>query len=345
MFKLIFPAIILGLILLVPVLTEDEINPEEGYPVWLFDSTGDVADQTSGLFFLSGKNKEKKFLICDDIGAISRLIINENFSPPTVKIQKLLFADTVKSFFKTFVKVDFEEIIYDYKNERVLISSEGNNNDVNTPFRYRKDEGIFSFKLNGSPENADSITFVEKVKTDTNLFKYTRHNISFEGFTESENYYFLGLENYMANQFVFTDSTEILVTDKNFNLVKRISTHKESIVTICGLYAFNDREIIGVDRNLRRIFYLKFDNDFNIIENKSVTMNLSVPDYPHISDIVGIAPESIAMDDEGNVFVAIDPWKDKFMVDMVDREKLKDTDKKYFLNYTPILYKFKYPFK
>jgi len=70
LFKFIFPLIIIGLLLLVPVITQDEIDPETGYPVWLFDSTGDIADQTSGLFFLSSQNKIKKFLICDDIGAI-----------------------------------------------------------------------------------------------------------------------------------------------------------------------------------------------------------------------------------------------------------------------------------
>ncbi|HRE39860.1 MAG TPA: hypothetical protein PLG90_00875 [Ignavibacteria bacterium] len=344
MFKFIFPLIIIGLLLLVPVITQDEIDPETGYPVWLFDSTGDIADQTSGLFFLSSQNKIKKFLICDDIGAISRIEVDENKNPPDVKIQKIIFSDTVSKFFKTFVKVDFEEVIYDYKTDRILISSEGNNNDVNTPFRYRKDEGIFSFTLNGDVETADSILNVEKVKADTNLFKFTRHNIAFEGFAESDNFYFLGLENYMAHQFVFSDSTEILVTDKNLNLIKRISTGGESIVTISGLYAISDKELIGIDRNLRRIFYLKFDNDWKIIENKSVTMNLNVPDYPHISDVVGIAPESLTMDNEQNIYVAIDPWKDNFMVDMVDREKLKDRDKKYFLNYTPILYKFKYPF-
>ncbi|HVO73132.1 MAG TPA: hypothetical protein VMT35_03850, partial [Ignavibacteriaceae bacterium] len=51
---------------------------------------------------------------------------------------------------------------------------------------------------------------------------------------------------------------------KDLEIKKIINTMNLGIQTICGLYSNNNKEIIGVDRNNRKLFNILFNGDLTV---------------------------------------------------------------------------------
>lgn len=336
--------IIISLVVYSTYLTKT-IDPVPGYPVWMQDSSGHFTSQTSGICLVSDSGGIKNFIVADDIGVIRRVIVNENVIPHILQIDSIHLTDRAHLFLNKFRKKDFEEIVFRKTDDKLLISIEGYIYDSNIVKDFKNYEGIFEVKTNGPLESCDSITGFTKIEgISPEVFELSRINVAIEGMTKSPNYYFLGLENAMISDIIFSDSTYIYILDNKFNLLKKINTHDLGIMTICGLYAVNDHELYGIDRNQKKIFYIRFTSDWSIDKYDIANLNLYVPGYPEINNIMGFSPESITFDSEGFIYVALDPWKEVYNPDVFDKKKLSAKDLAYFQNKVPVLYKFKNPF-
>jgi len=89
------------------------------------------------------------------------------------------------------------------------------------------------------------------------------------------------------------------------------------------------------------MFYIKFNDDFTVERSVVKKMDLSVPLHSDMNDIIGIAPEAITFDDEGNIYVATDPWKDIYKPDIAEKKRMSTEELKNFYTFIPMLYKFK----
>lgn len=337
--------IIISLVVYSTYLTKT-IDPVPGYPIWMQDSTGHFTNQTSGICLVSDSNNIKNFIVADDIGVIRRVIIDENVTPHTLQIDSIHLSDRAHLFLNNFRKKDFEEIVFRKADDKLLISIEGYIYDSNIVNDFKNYEGIFELKTNGPLATCDSIIGVKKVEgIPPEVFELSRINVAIEGMTKSPNYYFLGLENAMVSDIIFSDETYIYILDNDFKLLKKINTRNLGIMTISGLYAVNDYEIYGIDRNQKKMFYIRFNPDWSIDKHDIANLNLYVPGYPEINTIMGFSPESITFDNEGSIYVALDPWKEVYNPDVFDKKRLSAKDLEYFNNKVPVLYKFENPFK
>jgi len=313
-----------------------------GYPVWMKDVSGKQTNQTSGLSFVGGDSTNKTFISCDDIGDINLIRANEKNNPPTLEIIEIKFSDEIQILFNKFKKVDMEDIYFDKHNNKIYLSIEGHEYSSYDPEVYKKKEGIYEITFNNDIMKFDSILTIKRLSLPEEVYKYTLDNIGFEGFALTENYLYLGLENLQDTSNNFTDSTYIYIVDRKTNeLKKSVTTKEHSISSISGLYAVDDHTLLGVDRNTRRMFYLKFDKDFNIEDSRLEVINLSIPGHEDIDKILGIATESLTLDGEGNIYVATDPWMDFYKPDLADRKKLSKDELDNFYNFVPVMYKFK----
>ena len=340
------PAIFILVIILYKNFTNSKLLNVDNYPIWMVDKNGKQTNQTSGICYLgiSKTNGLKQFAVADDDGHIERIELDEKQNPPALNIIPVILSDTVESFFKDFKKKDFEEITFNKKSERLYISIEGFAQDWKTR-DFKKYEGIFEMTYDKDYYNFDTILTVKKLPFPDTLFHYTQANCAFEGLGVTEKNFYLGLENIQTPVGSFTDSTLIYVVNrKNLNDFHTIRLKPYNIITVCGLYAKDDNNIYGVDRNSRNMFHLTLDSNYIVTDAKIIEMDLPVPGHPDINNITAFPVESITMDDIGRFYCTIDPWEDYYKPDPLDKKKLTFEELKMFQNFTPILYKFQSTF-
>ncbi len=319
----------------------DGIQPIGNYPIWMKDSENKQTDQTSGLCYVGEKEGKKIFISADDIGKINRLEIDETLNPPGLKIIEIAFSEEVNALFQKFKKKDMEDIYFDKPNNKILLAIEGHEYSSLDPQIYRKKEGIYEITFNKDILSFDSILTIKRLTLPDEVYKHTFDNIGFEGFSATENYFFLGLENYQTDGTEFSDSTILYVLNRKTNELKSIGTHDLKISTISGLYSTDDYNLYGIDRNRRSMFYINFNEDFSVNKIEIKEMSLPIPFHNEIDMILGIAPESITFDGQGDIYVAIDPWQNFYRPDYTSKRKLSPDELNNFSNGVPIMYKFK----
>ena len=344
MLRVLAPLIIIIAFILFTILANGKVEPTDSYPLWIIDSSGNHTDQTSGIYYLGTHDAKKVFLTCDDIGKLNKLIIDESKTPPSIVIKEISLSNQVKKIFSNFRKRDFEGIAFDKKRNKIYLSVEGYAYDKKDPTTYKKYEGVYVLSCNRDALKFDSLLTIIKLKLPSTIFEYTQDNVGLEGIALTDNYLFLGLENCRNELQNFTDSTFLYIVDRKTNEVITISTKDLNISTICGLYAVNDFELYGIDRNSRSMFRVLFNLDFMVDDIAKKEIDLQIPNHKDINQILGIAPESITLDEQNNIYVTVDPWRDYYKPDSQDRKYLSEEELNYFKETIPIIYKFKNPF-
>jgi hypothetical protein len=307
-----------------------KLSLDENYPVWLKDN-GKHSDQTSGITFIGAKNNAKYFLVCDDIGKIHRIKLKND----KIDIETIEFDKQVEKYLDKFEKQDFEEIVYDKFNNKVYLSIEGNG------INYRNEVGIYEIKFKNNDVFNNEITGISKIEFPEweEISKFTDKNLGFEGVAVSKTKIFLGLEGFQFGQ-IFLDSTMLYVIDKKSKkLVREISTKKLGIHTICGLYALDDYNIYGIDRNQQSFFEIRFDEMYNPKSVELIKLDLPVPGKKKLKYVASI--ESISLDDENNVYVIDDPWKKFYIPQDEVFNQLNKEDQENFKKFIPLLFKYK----
>ncbi len=307
------------------------LDPDQNFPQWLKDNHT-RSDQTSGIAFIKSECDKKYFLIADDIGFINLLTLNHD---SVFRIERISFVDSASNYFSIFPKKDFEEIVYDQNSGNVYLSVEGNGE------RYNEFVGIYQLIFVGNDvfsKQVESVVKMDFVPSEL-FYHYTNFNLGFEGVALDDNYFYLGLEGFM-NNFQFADSTIIFIANKSdLNIVKEISTKGLGIHSICGLYSDKDYSVWGVDRNNRTIFHLLFDEELDIKDFSKFDGVTFIPGYTGLNYLPSY--ESITVDDEDNLYIVDDPWKEVFVpgkdiLDNLDNQSINN-----FKEYIPIIFKFK----
>ena len=304
-----------------------ELKLTEDFPIWLkLDSTR--ANQTSGITFLFDRCGEKYFLLADDIGAIHLLALQGNIITKLAKVN-------IQDFFTDYPKLDFEEIVYDRHTESVFLSIEGNGPDsknLNNIYKlYFKDDDILSCQV----DSVQQLNFTP----DEVYRKYILYNIGYEGLAIDHKYFYLGLENLFQN-FQFVDSTVIFIANKSdLSIIKELNTKDYNVHTICGLFSDADLSLWGIDRNRRKIFHFLFNEQLDVEKFSSYDCSMKIPGYENLNYLPSI--ESITMDDEQNIYLVDDPWKEVFVPSEEILVQLDQETVTNFKNYTPIIYKYK----
>jgi hypothetical protein len=175
------------------------------------------------------------------------------------------------------------------------------------------------------------------------IYKYTNENVGFEGMTITDNFFYIGLENISDLTAQFSDSTYLYVVDRKTSDVKIISSKLFDAYSVTALCAVDDYTLYGIDRDSKKIFYIKFNSDFSIKETESKPIELSLPTHPDISIDLVAGAEAIAIDNDGNIYMDIDPWSDLYRPQFV-AGTLTEEEKNNLTKLVPILYKFKNPF-
>ncbi|HMQ70253.1 MAG TPA: hypothetical protein PKA90_14765 [Ignavibacteria bacterium] len=324
----------------------DGIQSIGNYPIWMLESNGiRHTNQTSGLTFIGVKDGKKIFLGVDDIGKINKLKIDESLNPPEMEIYEIPFSKEINDLLYKFKKKDMEDIVYDRNNNRLFITLEGHEYSSLDPEIYKQKEGIYELTFNKDIFTLDSMLTMKRLKLPAEIYEHTFDNVGFEGLAVTDNYFFLGLENYQTEGKSFTDSTLLYILDRKTDEVRKISTHDLRISSITALYALDDHYIYGIDRNRKSMFYIKFNDDFTVKESETREMALPIPGHKDIDRVLGIAPESITFDDNGDIYVATDPWLDFYKPDLADRRKISKEELNNFFEGVPIMYKFANEFK
>lgn len=305
-------------------------NPySPSYPRWLKSSMY-APDQTSGITFLRDSAGVDEFLIADDIGKIHRLFIQDD---TVFTLRPLVLTGEAAALLSLFPKQDFEEIFYDRSARRVFLSIEGNLPSV------RHDVGIYEVYFAKNDVFCDTIIGVRKVPVspvDTFL-RYVDNNIGFEGMTASSSHIIAALEGFQTGT-DFADSTLIyFISKKSFTLDAVISTKSLGIHTVCGLAMADDSLLLILDRNQRKLFKVKLDPAFSLRLMGVLSLPPLIPGYKNRQYV--FAPESVACDRQGNIFIIDDPWK-RFYVPRGDALKdLDETTIQNFKNFVPVIYR------
>ena len=309
-----------------------EIFPAKYYPRWL-NSDSYHTDQTSGITFLREKgDSTEEFLLVDDIGKIHRLLIKED----TVFIfSEIHFSNEVSDYLADFPKLDFEEILYDKFTSEVYITIEGNGEN------HLLYHGVFKLKFKDDDVFQDSVVALEKLNfTPQKIFyNYLEQNTGYEGLAVDENFFYLGLESILTTEGSFSGHSLIRIVDKNsLSIVKEITTENLEVSTICGLYSDDNYSLWGIDRNQRKIFKLKYDEYFNIVNKTFYEIKTIVPAYNQFEYVGSL--ESIAIDNNGFLFLVDDPWHTFFIPpnDILNQLDTKTINN--FKDFIPIIYKF-----
>jgi hypothetical protein len=312
---------------------EGAVTAAKGYPRWLKEKEYSTR-QTSGITFIGrDENNLVTFLLADDVGKIHHLKIKED---TIFFINPVSVSSSAKNFLGSFPKADFEDIAYDKFSRDVYISIEGNSPD---PKKYT---GIYKINFENNSAFSDSILSFQKVTIHPeNLFlKHIDDNIGYEGLAVDSNYLYLGLEGFKNND-LFSDSSLILIISKrDLKIMKSMRTADLGIHTICGLYSHNDKDIIGIDRNKRRLFRLLFDENLSVKKVFTKDLKVNIPSFPAFTYVASL--ESVSMDDEGNIFLVDDPWEQFFIPSGEILQKLDSASLKNFNKYIPIIYKYKF---
>ena len=301
-----------------------------GYPQWL-ETDNYRTDQTSGITFIKSESGKKYFLLADDIGKIHMLIIKDK----KIDLYPITFADSAKEFVNSLPKADFEEITFDSSTNSVYLSIEGNGNNFN------EFVGIYKIHFTEDKIPYKEISYFEKLNfTPSELFyKYTDKNIGYEGFAVNENYFYLGLEGLVKN-YQFADSTYIFIARKSdYLIVKQISTKSFGIHTICGLYSDSNNSLWGIDRNQRKIFHLILDENLDVKNFNLYDCSTQIPGYPELNYKPSL--ESITIDDENNIYLIDDPWKEVYVPEQETLNKLNTNTIENFKKFVPIIFSYK----
>jgi hypothetical protein len=305
--------------------------PDEKYPLWL-KTDQSRTNQTSGIAFIKSEFDKKYFLLADDIGFINLLKIKND---SIFSIENILFADSKDLYFSNFPKKDFEEITYDKNTGDVYLSVEGNGENFNDYV------GIYKLIFKDNDVLSKQIISIEKmIYNPVNVFyKYTSWNIGYEGFALDDNYFYLGLEGFM-NNYQFADSALIFIANKSDqNIIKTISTKSFGIHTIGGLFSDEDYSLWGIDRNNRNIFHIIFNENFNIETVSKYECSTTIPGYHTFNYLPSY--ESITLDDDGNLYIVDDPWKEVYVPPQHILDQLENETINNFKEYVPIIFKYK----
>jgi len=303
------------------------LEPAKGFPKWLKGT-----DQTSGISFMGlDKNGDKNFLLADDIGKLHRLKISND---SLLNVFDIKLGAKVNSFLAPFSKWDFEEIVLDRYSGKVYISIEGNGPLFNNYV------GIYLLAFFNNDIYSDSVVDITRVDFIPSkiFFLHTAPNIGYEGFAVDENYFYLGLEGFQQGD-VFADSTIIYIADKkSYKIVDSINTKTFGVSTACGLYSDNNNSLYGIDRNGRKIFHLTLNSKREVEKYYTVNIKSEIPFY-HYNYTAAL--ESIAIDNEKNLYLVDDPWKKFYIPSEEILKKMDSTSVNNFKDYLPIIYKFK----
>ena len=307
------------------------ILPDQNFPLWL-KTDQSRTNQSSGITFIKSECDKKYFLLADDIGFVNLLTIK---SDSIFSIENILFTDSASLYFLNFPKKDFEEIAYNKNTGDVYLSVEGNNENFNDYV------GIYKLIFKDNDVLSKQIISIEKmIYNPADVFyKYTNWNIGYEGFALDNKYFYLGLEGFM-NNYQFADSALIFIADKSeLNIIKTISTKSFGIHTVCGLFSDDDYSLWGTDRNKRTIFHILFDEEFNIKTFSNFNGSTLIPGHHNLNYLPSY--ESITMDDDGNLYIVDDPWKEVYVPQQHILEQLDLETINNFKEYVPIIFKYK----
>jgi hypothetical protein len=331
MTRVLFIIIIISFSSLLTAQVENiSLLPDGKYPLWL-RTTQVRTDQTSGIAFIKSECNVKYFFLADDIGAIHLLKIKDD---TLFAISSISLSDSVKQFIDTFPKADFEEIIYDNNEDEYYLSIEGNGKD------FPKYVGIYKIYFEGSELENYRIVSLQKTSftPEEKFLQFTDYNIGYEGVAIDENYFYLGLEGFTKNR-LFADSTLILIARKSDKeIIKEISTKDIGVHTISGLFSDENYSLWGIDRNNRKIFHINFDKELNIKTFSNYDCSTVIPGYPGLNYLSSF--ESITIDDENNLYLVDDPWKEMFIPEQKILDKLDIETKNNFKEYIPTIFKY-----
>lgn len=346
LFKVITPFILIVIYIVCTNIYDSHLELDNGYPIWMKASNQLYSLQTSGLFYIGKDGNKKNFLSVNDNGRIDRIMIDESYNPPKFDLQILHFevASTAK-FFQPFAKMDFEDIVYDKVTNKIIVSMEGNS-DYAPPYKisYQQSEGLYELEFNNTILTCDTLKNIKKIPMSEELFKHTNDNVAFEGFSMTDNFIYLGLENITDIHGQFSDSTYLYIVNRKTNEVKNISSKKFNVRSITGLCAKDDYTLYGTDREAKKIFYIKFNPDFTIKTRRTETFDITMPGHSDISLDKMSGVEAIALDDEGNIYTDIDPWSDLYKPNLTPKVFLDEEEKWNVSKLIPVLYKYKNPF-
>ncbi len=331
------PVILLALVFLLSCCASSEyhnslnLKKDPHFPKWL-SFQGFNADQTSGIAFINETSgATKNFLLADDTGGILHLAI----AGDTIRsLRPVKFSDAFQAYIDTFPKADFEEIVYDKKNNKVYLSIEGNGPH---PAYFA---GIYLLNFRHNDVLADTLDSIERIDfTPVDEFqKYLDNNIGYEGLAVDDNYFYLGLEGFTQGK-LFADSTVLFIAEKDSHkIIKQINTGPLGIHTICGLYSDKNNSLYGVDRNNKTFFHLSFDEGLNVTDTALVKIKTNIPSYDSFDYVASI--ESITMDPEKNVYMIDDPWKTFFIPSNEILTQLDSQTVNRFRNFVPVIYKY-----
>ena len=301
------------------------------YPLWL-KTKQTRTDQTSGIAFIKSECNVKYFFLADDIGAIHLLKIKDD---TLLTISSISFSDSVQQFIDNLPKADFEEIIYDNDEDEYFLSIEGDGKD------FKKYVGIYKIDFEGSEIENYKIASLQKVifTPQEKYLQFTDSNIGYEGVAIDENYFYLGLEGFTNNR-LFADSTIIFIAGKlDKKIIKEISTKNIGVHTISGLFSDENYSLWGIDRNNRKIFHINFDEELNIKSFSKYDCSSFIPGYPELNYLPSF--ESITIDDENNLYLVDDPWKEMFVPGQEILDKLDIETINNFKEYIPTIFKYK----
>jgi len=308
------------------------IQLTQNYPRWLKNNYYHT-DQTSGITFLREKDDSTyEFLLADDIGKIHRFFIKAD---TVFSFSEIHFSHEVLDYLVEFPKLDFEEILYDKFTGEVYITIEGNGEN------HLLYHGIFRLKFKDDDVFQDSVVQLEKLDftPKKTFYNNLEPNTGYEGLAVDQNFFYLGLESILTPEGSFSGHTVISIADKSsLAIIKEISTEDLEISTVCGLYSDENYSLWGIDRNQRKIFKLKFDKYFNIVNKNYYDIKTVVPEYNQFEYVGSL--ESITMDDNKSLFLVDDPWHTFFIppaeiLNQLDSETIKN-----FKNFIPVIYKF-----
>lgn len=313
------------------------LEPEPGWPRWL-EARDRHTDQTSGLSFVGRDGSGARvFLLADDVGDLWRLRVFG--SADSFGLSPIAFEGAAVETLARFPKRDFEEISFCPVTRRVVLSIEGNGpKEDAADTTFREWLGVFELRIAPDPTSAARVTSIDRLALPewSASTRLATKNVGFEAAVLCGDTLLLGLEGVSSGEGLFADSTLFELYDLARGTRREFSTHGLSIMTATGLARAPDGRYFGIDRNGYRLFAFRIERDA-IADLRSIA--LSMPGVRGVPYLIPSA-EAIAIDDEGFVWVVVDPWK----YEPLTREGLSPRDLSNYRQKVPLIYKYRDPF-